>query len=73
MVFFETAKNSIMKKGIALLFIGSVLTLAACESKPKTEETTVDSTASSLDSSATATVDSAAASTSAVVPADSAK
>lgn len=69
-----------MKKVIALLFVGSVLTLAACESKPKTEETTVDSTAASLDSAgttidsaATATVDSAAVSTSAVSPADSAK
>ncbi|MEZ0487370.1 PG1828 family lipoprotein [Fibrella aquatica] len=56
-----------MKKVIALLFVGSVLTLAACESKPKTEEAAVDSTAAVIDSaaavvdSAAATVDSAAA------------
>ncbi|WP_375447337.1 hypothetical protein [uncultured Fibrella sp.] len=64
-----------MKKVIALLFVGSVLTLASCESKPKTEEAAVDSTAAVVDS--TATVDSAAvdstASMSAVAPADSAK
>ncbi|MBO0938057.1 hypothetical protein J2I47_16000 [Fibrella sp. HMF5335] len=69
-----------MKKVIALLFVGSVLTFAACQSKPKTEEAAVDSTAAALDSSAaaadtsaTAAVDSAAASMSVVAPADSAK
>ncbi|ARK10482.1 PG1828 family lipoprotein [Fibrivirga algicola] len=66
-----------MKKVIALLFVGSVLTLASCESKPKTEEAAVDSTAAVVDSasavvdSAATTVDSAAAAT--VAPADSAK
>lgn len=49
-----------MKKVIALLFVGSVLTLAACESKPKTEEAAVDSTAAVVDS-ASAVVDSATA------------
>lgn len=34
-----------MKKVFALLFIGSMLTFAACQSKPKTEETSTDSTA----------------------------
>ncbi|MBO0933440.1 hypothetical protein [Fibrella aquatilis] len=69
-----------MKKIIALLFVGSVLTFAACQSKPKTEEAAVDSTAAALDSSAAAAdtsakaaVDSASASMSAVAPADSAK
>ena len=34
-----------MKKTFTLLFVGSMLTFAACQSKPKTEETTTDSTA----------------------------
>ena len=50
-----------MKKVIALLFVGSVLTLAACESKPKTEEAAVDSAAVAVDSAAAAVVDSASA------------
>lgn len=33
-----------MKKVFALLFVGSMLTFAACQSKPKTEETSTDST-----------------------------
>lgn len=33
-----------MKKVIALLFVGSMLTFAACQSKPKTEETTTTTT-----------------------------
>ena len=63
-----------MKRIIALLFVSSVLTLAACESKPKTEEATVDSAAAAIDSAA-AVADSATATTamSAVAPADSAK
>lgn len=64
-----------MKKVIALLFVGIVLTLAACESKPKTEEAAVDSTAAVIDSAA-AVVDSAAtaaAATTVVAPADSVK
>ena len=64
-----------MKKVIALLFVGSVLTLAACESKPKTEEATVDSAAAVIDSAA-AVVDSAAtaaAATTVIAPADSVK
>ena len=74
-------QTSIMQKVITILFVGSVLTLASCESKPKTEAATGDSTAAmaadsaamTVDSAATATVDSAAASTSAVAPADSIK
>mgnify|MGYP000373724309 FL=1 len=64
-----------MKKVIALLFVGSFLTLAACESKPKTEEAAVDSTAAVIDSAA-AVVDSAATAAAAatvVAPADSVK
>ena len=34
-----------MKKLFTLLFVGSMLTFAACQSKPKTEEATADSTA----------------------------
>ncbi|MBD2756272.1 hypothetical protein [Spirosoma validum] len=34
-----------MKKVFALLFVGSMLTFASCQSKPKTEETSTDSTA----------------------------
>ena len=70
-----TTETRIMKKVIALLFVGSVLTLAACESKPKTEEAAVDSTAAVIDSAA-AVVDSAAtaaAATTVVAPADSVK
>lgn len=64
-----------MKKVFALLFVGSMLTFAACQSKPKTEETTTDSTAAvstdtttMTDSASTMSTDSAAA-----APADSAK
>ena len=57
-----------MKKFFALLFVGTMNTFAACQSKPKTEEAAVDSTATmaidsaamSVDSAATAVVDSAA-------------
>ncbi|GAB4040799.1 hypothetical protein [Spirosoma jeollabukense] len=34
-----------MKKIFTVLFVGSMLTFAACQSKPKTEESTTDSTA----------------------------
>lgn len=34
-----------MKKLFTVLFVGSMLTFAACQSKPKTEESTTDSTA----------------------------
>lgn len=65
-----------MKKVIALLFVGSILTLAACESKPKTEEAAVDSAAAVIDS-ASAAIDSAAVSldtaAATVAPADSIK
>ncbi|GAB4000417.1 hypothetical protein GCM10028807_53330 [Spirosoma daeguense] len=64
-----------MKKVFALLFVGSMLTFAACQSKPKTEETSADTTAvMSTDTttmatdSATTVVDSAA-----TTAADSAK
>ncbi|WP_040006987.1 hypothetical protein [Fibrisoma limi] len=57
-----------MKKVFALLFVGSMLTFAACQSKPKTEEAAVDSTATmstdttmmATDSASTMTTDSAA-------------
>lgn len=56
-----------MTKLIALLFVGSLLTFAACQAKPKTEEAGVDSTAMmstdttmmATDSAATMMVDSA--------------
>ena len=63
-----------MKKVIALLFVGTLITFAACQSKPKTEEAAVDSTATmttdsaTVDTTATTATDSAA-----VAPADSAK
>ncbi|RRB12542.1 hypothetical protein [Larkinella knui] len=57
-----------MKKVLALLFVGSMLTFAACQSKPKTEETTsTDSTATMSSDSSTMSTDSATA-----APADSA-
>lgn len=58
-----------MKKFFALLFVGTMITFAACQSKPKTDETAVgdstatmavDSAAMSMDSAATAVTDSAA-------------
>ncbi|RIV22190.1 hypothetical protein DYU11_14215 [Fibrisoma montanum] len=56
-----------MKKVFALLFVGSMLTFAACQSKPKTEEAGVDSTATmstdttmmATDSASTMATDSA--------------
>ncbi len=66
-----------MKKVFALLFVGSMLTFAACQSKPKTEETTTtdstatmstDTTTMATDSASTMSTDSAA-----TAPADSAK
>ncbi|KAB7729124.1 hypothetical protein F5984_15865 [Rudanella paleaurantiibacter] len=67
-----------MKKALALLFVGTMVTFAACQSKPKTEEAAVDSTATttmSTDSAAMSTDTTAAAATdsAAVAPADSAK
>ncbi|WP_019988617.1 hypothetical protein [Rudanella lutea] len=67
-----------MKKVFALLFVGTMVTFAACQSKPKTEEAAVDSTATttmSTDSAAMSTDTTAAAATdsAAVAPADSAK
>ncbi|GAB3328369.1 hypothetical protein GCM10027299_30530 [Larkinella ripae] len=57
-----------MKKVFALLFVGSMLTFAACQSKPKTEETTsTDSTSVMSTDSSTMATDSATA-----APADSA-
>lgn len=50
-----------MKKVFALLFVSSLLTFAACQSKPKTEEAGVDSTA--LMSTDTATMASDSTST----------
>jgi hypothetical protein len=37
-----------MKKILASLFVGSVLTLTACQQKPKTEENSIDSTATTV-------------------------
>lgn len=65
-----------MKKVIALLFVGTMITFAACQSKPKTEEAAVDSTATMTTDSAvvdSAATDSAATDSAAVAPADSAK
>ncbi|TAE22868.1 MAG: hypothetical protein EAZ91_23165 [Cytophagales bacterium] len=67
-----------MKKVFALLFVGTMITFAACQSKPKTEEAAVDSTATTTMStdSAAMTTDSAstmATDSAAVAPADSAK
>jgi hypothetical protein len=45
-----------MKKVLALLFIGSTLTFAACQTKPKTEEAAVDSTATTTMSTDTTTM-----------------
>ncbi|WP_460637951.1 hypothetical protein [Larkinella harenae] len=57
-----------MKKVLALLFVGSMITFAACQSKPKTEETTsTDSTSVISTDSSTMAADSATA-----APADSA-
>lgn len=60
-ILINLPRTSTMKKVIALLFVGSVLTFAACQSKPKTEEAAVDSTAAALDSSAAAADTSATA------------
>lgn len=49
-----------MKKLFALLFVGSMLTFAACQSKPKTEEAGVDSTAVMSTDTTTMATDSAA-------------
>ncbi len=65
-----------MKKVFSLLFVGTMITFAACQSKPKTEEAAVDSTATmSVDSAAMSTDTAATMATdsAAVAPADSAK
>ncbi|WP_080238242.1 PG1828 family lipoprotein [Spirosoma rigui] len=64
-----------MKKLVTLLFVGSMLTFAACQSKPKTEEAAVDSTAVMSTDTTTMTTDSAAAvvDSAATTAADSAK
>ena len=48
-----------MKKLFALLFVGSMLTFAACQSKPKTEEAGTDSTATMSTDTTTMATDSA--------------
>ena len=48
-----------MKKLFALLFVSSLLTLAACQPKPKTEEAGVDSNALMSTDTTTMTTDSA--------------
>lgn len=64
-----------MKKIVVLLFVGSMLTFASCQSKPKTEEAAVDSTAVMSTDTTTMTTDSAAAGvdSAATMAADSAK
>ena len=64
-----------MKKLFALLFVGSMLTFAACQSKPKTEDAAVDSTAVMSTDTTTMAVDSATAvvDSAATMAADSAK
>ena len=59
-----------MKKVLAVLFVGSMITFAACQSKPKTEETTSTAT----DSASTVTTDSSTMATDSATaaPADSA-
>ena len=57
-----------MKKVLALMFVGSLMTFAACQSKPKTEETTVNSTATMSTDTTTMATDSAS-----TMKADSAK
>ena len=48
-----------MKKVLALLFVSSLLTLAACQPKPKTEEAGVDANATMSTDTTTMTADSA--------------
>ena len=48
-----------MKKVFALLFVSSILTFAACQSKPKTEETTTESTSTMSTDTTTMVADSA--------------
>ncbi len=48
-----------MKKIVMLLFVGSLFTFAACQSKPKTEEAGVDSTAVMSTDTTTMATDSA--------------
>jgi hypothetical protein len=64
-----------MKKLFALLFVGSMLTFAACQSKPKTEEAGVDSTAVMSTDTTTMATDSVATvvDSAATMAADSAK
>lgn len=62
-----------MKKVFALLFVGSMLTFAACQSKPKTEEAAVDSTATMSTDTTTMATDSAATMSTDTAAADSAK
>ncbi len=49
----------LMKKIVMLLFVGSLFTFAACQSKPKTEEAGVDSTAVMSTDTTTMATDSA--------------
>ena len=48
-----------MKKALAFLLIGGLLTVAACQVKPKTEEAGVDSTALMSTDTTTMATDSA--------------
>ncbi|GAB3555830.1 hypothetical protein [Spirosoma fluminis] len=65
-----------MKKVFALLFVGSMLTFAACQTKPKTEEAGTDSTATMMTDTTMMATDSAAmmsTDTAATMATDSAK
>lgn len=64
-----------MKKVFALLFIGSTLTFAACQSKPKTEEaatTTTDSAMTTMSTDTTTMAGDSATSTTMVTTTESA-
>ncbi|WP_266362118.1 hypothetical protein [Tellurirhabdus rosea] len=65
-----------MKKVFAILFVGSMVAFAACDSKPKTEETSAtaaDSSAMVTSDSTAMTTDSAAVSADTTAAADSTK
>jgi hypothetical protein len=47
-----------MKNVVAILFVGGMLTLTACQQKPKTEEVSVDSTTTMSADTVSMTADS---------------
>lgn len=50
---------NVMKKVLAFIFVGGLLTFAACQPKPKTEEAGVDATATMSTDTTTMATDSA--------------